>query len=40
MGWDIGCYVFGAISIIGPILLVFWYIKGAKAQIERLNQGK
>lgn len=38
--WDAGCYIFGAISVIGPICLILWYLKGAKAQIDRLNAKK
>ncbi len=37
MGWDVTCYIMGAISIAGPIALIFWYVKGAKAQLKNLN---
>lgn len=37
MAWDFFCYLFGGISIAGPILLIFWYVKGAKAQLKRMN---
>lgn len=40
MGWDIGCYVFGAISIVGPILLIVWYLGAAKEQVRKLNEKK
>lgn len=39
MGWDIACYIAGAVSIIGPVGLVFWYYKAAKKQIRGLNKG-
>jgi len=38
MGWNVTCYIMGAISIIGPICLIFWYVKGAKAQLANLNK--
>ena len=37
MGWDVMCYIMGAISIIGPIALIFWYVQGAKAQLKKLH---
>jgi len=39
MGWDIGCYIFGAISIVGPICLIFWYFAAAKEQLNKLDSG-
>lgn len=38
MGWNVMCYLMGAISIGGPVCLIFWYIQGAKAQLARLNK--
>jgi hypothetical protein len=40
MGWNVTCYIMGAISIIGPICLIFWYVQGAKEQLSRLNKDK
>ena len=38
MWWDISCYVFGAISVVGPICLIFWYGAEAKRRIADLNK--
>lgn len=38
MGWDLSCYIFGAISIIGPICLIVWYVTEAKRKIAELNK--
>ena len=38
MGWNVMCYVMGAISIAGPIALIFWYVQGAKAQLANLHK--
>ena len=38
MGWDVTCYIMGAVSIIGPIALIFWYLQGAKEQLARLHE--
>lgn len=38
MGWDIACYIFGAICIIGPICIVFWYFSAAKEQLRKLHE--
>ncbi len=37
MGWNAMCWIMGIISIVGPICLIFWYVKGAKAQLARLQ---
>lgn len=37
-GWDIWCNIFGIIAIVGPLLLVGWYFKEAKARFKRLNE--
>ena len=34
MGWDVLCYIMGAVSIIGPICLIFWYAGAAKKRLD------
>ncbi len=38
MGWNVTCYIMGVISIVGPICLIFWYVKGAKEQLANLKK--
>jgi len=38
MAWDVACYIAGAICIIGPIGLIFWYFGAAKQQVKRLHE--
>lgn len=34
--WDFWCMISGVIAIVGPILLVFWYVKAVKTKIAKL----
>lgn len=36
--WDLWCDVAGVIAIIGPCLLVVWYLKAVKSKIAKLNK--
>jgi len=36
-GWDLWSDIFGVICIVGPILLVVWYFKAARAQLKNLQ---
>ena len=40
MGWNVLNYIFGAISILGPILLIFWYIKAVRVRMSDFNKKK
>jgi len=40
MIWNVFCYIFGAISIIGPICLIFWYGSAAKKRLQDFNSRK
>ena len=35
--WDFWCNVAGVICIVGPLLLVAWYVKAVKVKIKKLN---
>ncbi len=37
MGWNVINYIFGAICIIGPICLIFWYGAEAKRRILEMK---
>jgi hypothetical protein len=37
MGWNVINYIFGAICIIGPICLIFWYGAAAKERIKEMK---
>lgn len=37
MGWNAMCYIMGAISIIGPVCLIFWYFSAAKKRLQDFN---
>jgi len=39
-GWDICCYIFGAIAIVGPFCIVFWYVRAAKQRFKDMEQKK
>ncbi len=40
MVWDIFNWIFGIISIVGPLALIAWYFQAAKAQLENLNKSE
>jgi hypothetical protein len=37
MIWDVMCYIMGAVSIIGPICLIFWYTSAAKKRLKEFH---
>lgn len=37
-GWDLGCNIAGAVAVIGPILLIYWYVTEVKRKIKKLNK--
>ncbi len=41
MGWTVLNWVFGIVCIVGPLLLIVWYFRALKVQINKLkeNQG-
>lgn len=38
LNWDFWNIVFGTIAIVGPILLIVWYVKEVKAKLKKLNE--
>jgi hypothetical protein len=40
MIWNIFCYIFGIVAIVGPICLVFWYSKAAKQRLSDMSKNK
>ncbi|MBN1630391.1 MAG: hypothetical protein JW990_11550 [Thermoleophilia bacterium] len=38
MAWGVFCYIFGAIAVIGPLCLVWWYWKAAREKFRELGQ--
>ena len=39
-GWDISCYIFGAIAIVGPLFIIVWYFQEAHKRVKELNRDK
>jgi hypothetical protein len=37
-GWDIACYTFGVICIVGPFTLLFWFWKTASSRFRDLGK--
>lgn len=37
MGWGVFCYIFGAIAIVGPLILIYWYWKAASQKLREFN---
>jgi 4-amino-4-deoxy-L-arabinose transferase-like glycosyltransferase len=37
MGWGVMTYIFGAICIVGPFLLMYWYAKAARKKFKDFN---
>jgi uncharacterized membrane protein len=37
MGWGVMTYIFGAICIVGPFLLMYWYAKAARKKFQDFN---
>mgnify|MGYP000968916261 CR=1 FL=1 len=39
-GWDVACYIFGTIALVGPLFIVVWYFRAAKQRIQDMNKEK
>lgn len=37
MVWGVFTYIFGAIAVVGPLCLVYWYWKAARQRFRELN---
>ncbi len=38
MGWTVFTWIFGVIAVIGPLLLIGWYLGAAREQVRRMKQ--
>ena len=37
MGWTVLNWIMGIICIVGPLLLIVWYIRALRVQISKLK---
>lgn len=37
-GWDIANYIFGAIAMIGPFTILWWFLSAARRRFRDLNE--
>ena len=37
MGWTVINWILGTVCIVGPILLIGWYIRALRVQISKLS---
>ncbi len=37
--WDIFCYIAGAISIVGPLAIIYYYVRAVRKRLKEFNEG-
>jgi len=37
-GWDLSCYIMGAVAIVGPCTIAWWFFKASRKQFRDLNE--
>ena len=40
MGWTVLNWIMGIICIVGPLLLIVWYVRALRVQISKLKEGQ
>ena len=36
--WDTLCYIAGAVAIVGPLIIIYYYFRTVKRRLEEFNK--
>jgi hypothetical protein len=36
--WDTLCYIAGAVSIVGPLLIIWFYVRTVRRRLKKFNE--
>ena len=37
-GWDLSCYIMGAVAIVGPCTIAFWFFEASRQRFRDLSE--
>lgn len=37
-GWDLSCYIMGAVAIIGPCTIAWWFLKASRERFRDVQE--